>query len=127
MNRHFLVLFFWVAVCIFGFLGRSDLHAEDRDSKTRIATQAQAAEFASKLANERCKKSFNTTPFSPDSYTAELSDSRWHWGKIEPPGIHGFSAEIGFNMDGLEQEVRVVYHVPAVLGESIKRGDRHKK
>ena len=82
MNRHFLILVFLVFICIFSFLGCANLQAEDKESSTKITTQEQAAEFASKLANEKCKESFKKSPFSPDSYVAQLSDSRWSWGKI---------------------------------------------
>jgi hypothetical protein len=125
MNRHFLVIFFGMAICLFSFLSRSTLQAEDIDSNTQITTQEQAAEFASKLANEKCKESFGKSPFAPDSYVAQLLDSRWNWGKIEPPGIHGFSAEIGFNVDGSDRKVRVVLHTDALgivaPGSKIKR------
>ena len=122
MNRHFLILFFCVAICLFSFLSQFTLHAEDRDINTQITTQEQAAEFASELANEKCKESFGKSPFAPDSYVAKLSGSRWSWGKIELPGIDGFSAEIGFNMDGSEQKVRVVLHNDAL--EIVKRGSK---
>ena len=122
MNRHFFILFFCVAICLFSFLSQFTLHAEDRDINTQITTQEQAAEFASELANEKCKESFGKSPFAPDSYEAQLSGSRWSWGKIELPGIDGFSAEIGFNMDGSEQKVRVVLHNDAL--EIVKRGSK---
>ena len=122
MNRHFLILFFLVAMCIFSFLGRSTLQAENKDGNTQITTQEQAAEFASELANEKCKELFGNSPFTPNSYVAQLSDSRWSWGNIEPTGINGFSAEIGFNMDGSEQKVRVVLHNDAL--EIVKRGSK---
>jgi len=121
MNRHFLILFFGVAICLFSFLSQSTLNAEDRDINTQITTQEQAAEFASKLANEKCKESFDKSPFTPDSYVAQLSDSRWSWGDIEPMGINGFSAEIGFNMDGSDQKARVAFNLPPIHGERIKR------
>ena len=125
MNRHFIILVFLVAICMFSFLGRATLQAENKDGNTQITTQEQAAEFASKLANKKCKESFKKSPFSPDSYVAQLSDSRWSWGKIEPPGINGFSAEIGFNIDGTEPEARVAYNLPPVHGERITRGKKH--
>ena len=122
MNRHFFILFFCVAICLFSFLSQFTLHAEDRDINTQITTQEQAAEFASELANEKCKESFGKSPFAPDSYEAQLLGSRWNWGKIELPGIDGFSAEIGFNIDGSEQKVRVVLHNDAL--EIVKRGSK---
>ena len=54
MERYFLFLVFLVAACIFSFLSQSTLQAEDKDSNTKITTQVQASELASKLANEKC-------------------------------------------------------------------------
>ena len=123
MNRHFLISVFWVSICIFSFLGCTTLQVKDKDSNTQLTTQEQAAEFASKLANEKCQKTFHRSPFAPDSYVAQLSDSRWSWGKIEPPGIHGFSAEIEFNMDGSGKKVRVVFHTDGA-GRIVNRGPK---
>lgn len=122
MNRHFIFLLFLVAICTFRFFSHSTLQADDMGSNPQITTQEQAAELASKIANEKCKDTFGNSPFAPDSYVAQLSDERWSWGKIEPPGIHGFSAEIGFNTDGSEQKVRVVLHTDAA--RVVKRGPK---
>ena len=122
MNRHFLIVFFLFTIFLFSFLSQSALQAEDKDSNTQITTQKQAAEFASKLANEKCKELFGNSPFTPNSYVAQLSGSRWIWGNIGLPGIHDFSAEIGFNIDGSEQKVRVVLHTDAA--EIVKRGPK---
>ena len=121
MNRRFSVLFLLAAVCVFSFFGHSNLRAEEGDGALRITTREAAAELASRLANERCEASFGKSPFTPDSYVPQLSDSRWSWGRIEPAGTNGFSAEIGFNTDGSERKVRVVYHLPPVQGERIIR------
>ena len=109
-------------IFLFSFLSQSALQAEDKDSNTQITTQKQAAEFASKLANEKCKELFGNSPFTPNSYVAQLSGSRWIWGNIGLPGIHDFSAEIGFNIDGSEQKVRVVLHTDAA--EIVKSGPK---
>jgi hypothetical protein len=90
------------------------LKADDSKNNIQINTPEQAAEFASKLANEKCQISFGKSPFIPGSYSAELIGSRWQWGIIEPPGIHGYSAEVEFNADGSEQKVRTVLHTDAV-------------
>ena len=65
MNRHFFIFVLLVAICIFSFQGCTTLQAKDKGTNTQITTQEQAAEFASKLANEKCKESFKKSPFSP--------------------------------------------------------------
>ena len=121
MNRRFF--FLSAVLCIFGFLSYSILCAEDGDGNTNITTPEQAAEFASRLANQKCKATFGKAPFAADTYAAQLEDSRWTWGKIEPPGIHGFSAEVEFNTDGSGRKVRVVFHTDA-LGTRIQRNKK---
>lgn len=75
-----------------------------------INTPEEAALLASKLANEKSREAFGVSPFTPESYSARLLNSRWHWGKIEPPGINGYSAEVEFDTDGSHQKVRTVLH-----------------
>jgi hypothetical protein len=98
------------AICILCLFNTSLLLSDDAKDSIQINTPEKAAEFASKLANGKCQKSFGRSPFSPDSYSAQLIGSRWHWGKIEPFGIRGYSAEVEFNKDGSEPNVRIVLH-----------------
>lgn len=113
MNRYHLIVCLLVTIAISAFLKPPILQAEDGD--TEITTQEQAAEFASELANKKCKESFAKAPFAPDSYVAKLLGSRWYWGKIEPAGIQGYSAEVEFNTDGSDPKVRVVLYTDRVF------------
>ena len=100
--------------CNFGFFpltyGADVLEGVTGEGAWNAKSSAKAAEFAAKLANEKCQTSFGKAPFISDSYSAELIGSKWQWGKIEPPGIHGYSAEVEFNADGSEQKVRTILH-----------------
>lgn len=86
-------------------------HARNNtDKKQDIITKEQAAILASKIANEKFEKDFGVSPFSPESYTAELVGNKWHWGKISPAGINGCSAKVTFNKDGSDEKVKVAFH-----------------
>ncbi len=117
MSRRIINFFIIVAICVSGFSVAHVLKADD-SKNIQINTPEQAAEFAAKRANEKCQTSFGEAPFIPDSYSAELIGSKWQWGKIEPPGIHGYSVEVEFNADGSEQKVRTILHTD---GLRIKR------
>ncbi|MFX0199893.1 MAG: hypothetical protein ACFFCW_27535 [Candidatus Hodarchaeota archaeon] len=109
MNRYFKMILFIVAISLSGVFTATVLQANNSENKKQIITQEQAAEFAAKLANEKCQKDFGKSPFTPELYKAELVDSRWHWGKIDPKGINGFSAKVEFNKDGSDENVRVAF------------------
>lgn len=110
MNRCHILLLLIATMCLSCGLQSPSPTAGVPEKEISIETVEKAAEFAARLANERCQHVFGASPFTPESYSATLEDSRWHWGKIEPPGINGFSAEIEFNTDSSERYVRVVYH-----------------
>ena len=107
MVRYFKIMIFIVAISISGLCNTAALQANDSENKKQIITQEQAAEHAAKLANEKCQKEFGKSPFTPESYEAEFVDSRWHWGKIEPKGINGYSAKVEFNKDASNEDVKV--------------------
>ena len=67
----------------------------------------QAAGLASKLANDECEQLYRQRPFSTDLYPAELQGSIWQWGRYDPAGIHGFSADVSFRVDGSDPKVKV--------------------
>lgn len=110
MRPCYILLIMLTAMCFSCGLKSTAPTAADGEKELSILTADHAAEFASEIANERCQHVFGVSPFSPDSYPATMENSRWHWGKIQPPGISGFSAEIEFNVDGSSRYVRVVYH-----------------
>ena len=124
MKRYPLIVCLLVAISIFAHFKQSILEADDGD--TQIQTHVQAAKLASELANDKCHAVFGVSPFTPESYKAQLMGERWHWGKIEPPGIHSYSAEVLFNVDGSDQKVRVVFHTDKITMQGIPRDDWRK-
>jgi hypothetical protein len=100
-----------MTICISVSLNTAILHANNNtEKKQKIITQEQAAILASKIANEKFQKTYGISPFTPESYTAELVDNKWRWGKISPAGINGCSAKVIFNKDGSNANVKVAFH-----------------
>ena len=110
MDRYFKMFFLIVTIVISISFNSSLLQATNSKKEKQIITKKQAAEHAAKLANEKCQKDFGLSPFTPESYQAEFVDSKWHWGKIDPIGINGYSAKVEFCKDGSDENVRVVFH-----------------
>lgn len=111
MKRYHLIFLFFITIGIVSLSGTAVLHADDKtEKKQNILTREQAAILASKFANEKFKKSFGISPFNPESYTAELVDNKWHWGKISPAGINGCSAVVTFDKYGSNKTVKVAFH-----------------
>ena len=99
------------------------LYANNGTDKN-VLTQEQAATLASKIANEKFQKDFGLSPFTPESYTAELVDNKWHWGKISPAGINGCSAQVTFDKDGSDENVKIAYHVDTLKKETLIQGEK---
>ena len=114
MIRYPVIILVMAAICISGGYQAHLLFADDAEDPVQIDSPEKAAELSSKLANEKCQKVFGISPFTPESYSARLLGSRWQWGKIGPPGIRGYSAEVGFDADGSDRNVRVVLHTDAL-------------
>ena len=111
MRRYRMIYLYLMTICILSLLGTTTLQANNNtEKKQNILTQEQAAILASKIANEKFKKDFGISPFTPESYTAELADNKWCWGKISPVGINGCSAKVTFEKDGSNENVKVAYH-----------------
>ena len=114
MIHYPVIVLVTAALCISGAYQAPLLLAGDAGDSVQIDTPEEAAEFSSRLANEKCQKAFGISPFTPESYSAKLLGSKWQWGKVEPPGIRGYSAEVGFDADGSDRNVRVVLHTDAL-------------
>ena len=67
----------------------------------------KASVLAARLANDKCEQLRGKRPFSAESYTAEFTNNIWHWGRNDPAGIRGFSAEVSFAPDGSHPKVEV--------------------
>jgi hypothetical protein len=111
-----------VLVIVLGGCGQSgpsdpaQADAPQATARTTPTGQVEAAAArAASLANERCKKLWDATPFRAEMHTAELRDGRWHWGKYNPAGPDGFSAEVSFREDGSDPQVRVYFSTDAEM------------
>ena len=126
MDRFFNGLICIVAIILSGVLNASVLQADNSEHKENIITQEQASEHAAKLANEKCQKVFGESPFTPGSYEAELIDSKWHWGKIDPKGINGYSAKVEFGKDGSDENVKVAFSTDRAIIKNIVEKESKK-
>jgi len=117
MNRNRKMFLFVESILMSIFISSSVLQANNSKNEKQFITQEQATKHAAKLANEKCQKDFGMSPFKPDSYKAELVNSKWSWGKISPKGINGYSAKVEFNKDGSDEKVRVAFHTDVIQRE----------
>jgi hypothetical protein len=79
MKKYFVTFFFILAICFVNSLGSTSLHANETTvKKEKSLTQEQAATLASKIGNKKFQKEFGISPFSPESYKAELVDNKWN-------------------------------------------------
>jgi hypothetical protein len=124
MKKYLRISLFLTTISIFVLLNTTVFNAySNSENKQKIITQEQAATLASKIANEKFQSVFGISPFTPESYTAELVDNKWRWGKIDPAAINGCSAIVTFNKDGSHKNVKVAFHTDENLEtqqESIK-------
>lgn len=86
----------------------------------------EATEIAARLANDECEKHYKRRPFSPENYKAVFRDNRWHWGKFDPAGVHGYSAEVAFKKDGSDPKVEVFFSSDS-LAPTFPKEERREK
>ena len=93
-------------------------HDTDDDGKLRAP---QAAALAAEIANEKCADLYQERPFQADDYVPTFTDGRWRWGRMDPIGHYGLSAEVYFDPDGSDPDVAVYFssdNTPPNLPES---------
>lgn len=127
MDRYYKMIIFVVAVSMCGGFDATILQASDSETSEQITSQEQAAAHAAKLANEKCQKEFGESPFTPGSYEAELIDSKWHWGRIDPKGINGYSAKVEFCKDGSDENVKVAFSTDRIINRNIIKRESKSK
>lgn len=116
MKRYRMIFLFLLEVSVSVSLSATILYANDKtDENQNILTQEQAAILASILANKKFQKDFGMSPFTPESYAPELVENKWHWGQISPAGINGCSAQVTFNKDGSNENVKVAFHTDRLI------------
>ena len=127
MDRYHKMTIFIVVIIISIAFNLAVLQANNSEIKEQIVSQEQAEVHAAKLANEKCQKEFGESPFAPGSYEAELVDSKWHWGRIDPKGINGYSAKVEFNKDGTDINVKVAFHTDRIDIKNIMEKESKNK
>jgi hypothetical protein len=91
-------------VAVFGLLSLQC--GEGRDA---WLSDEQAAVMAARLANDACFQRFGQRPFEPGSHPIRRVDGRFEWGRLDPAGIDGYSAEVSFGPAGERPEVEVYF------------------
>jgi hypothetical protein len=99
----------------------TDDRQEVTSGKGAVLSRDEAAIVAAKLANKECSRLFGRTPFSPSDYPAVLIGSRWHWGRHDPAGIGGYSAEVRFDEDATKPEIEVLFHTDRLIPAEPRR------
>ena len=64
---------------------------------------------AAQLANNECEKQFHKRPFSPWTYPLSFHNGRLQWGRLDPAGIGGYSAEVSFQPPGFDSKVQIYF------------------
>ena len=94
--------------------GESVTSGEVKLNGKKNLTRAQAAQLGAKLANIECEKLYKKQPFNPDSFPIKYENGRWHWGRWDPAGTGGFSAEVSFSATGDGQQAKVYLSTDAI-------------
>jgi hypothetical protein len=91
------------------------VHELSPDEARRLESELNAAITAAKLANDECERIYGKRPFSGGLYRAELRGNTWCWGRLDPAGVDGFSAEVSFAQDGSNPKVKVYFSTDKIL------------
>jgi len=86
-----------------------------RRGQQRVLSADHAADLAAEIANEECNRLYKRRPFKSDDHVPELREGRWHWGRLDPLGHDGLSAEVTFDPDGANPEVTVYFSSDKLL------------
>jgi hypothetical protein len=66
----------------------------------------EAASLAAKLANDACDRLYKRRPFTSAQYPIDFVGDRFRWGRLDPGGEGGFSAEVSFGPRGGDPKVK---------------------
>ena len=80
--------------------GNSRQEIDRHGAGQRELSAQEATSLAAELANAECARLYGIRPFEAKQYQVIRIDSRWHWGHVDPTGLHGLSAEVQFESDG---------------------------
>ena len=96
-----------IVLVVIALMGMTACAKKEFLSRREGLSADEAAALAARLANDECQRLYERRPFSADLYSAELRGTTWHWGRYDPAGTHGFSAEVSFGIDGSDPKIRV--------------------
>ncbi|MBI4243286.1 MAG: hypothetical protein HY606_04270 [Planctomycetes bacterium] len=107
---------YWTLVIISLFLITGCFHKHQEISgghstakENKVLTSDDVAIMASGLANDECERIYGKRPFSAGIYSAELINTTWYWGRLDPSGVNGFSAEVSLERDGTGPKVKIYF------------------
>jgi hypothetical protein len=103
-----------ITIAVIGMIGCSGSRIQQGSpaapkQTARSLSPTAAAELAAKLANEECERLYNKRPFMATQYAAVLEDDLYHWGRLDPGGPSGLSAEVTFRKNGSQPDVQVYF------------------
>lgn len=79
-----------------------------------VQNPRDAATFAATAANKECLRIWRRAPFASRMYPATMLNGRWHWGRYDPFGPDGFSAEVSFGEDASALKVQINFSTDKV-------------
>ncbi|MDH4037201.1 MAG: hypothetical protein OEX18_14965 [Candidatus Krumholzibacteria bacterium] len=82
--------------------------AAHRDMGAAALSKAEALTIAVGIANDECDALYGERPFAGADFPLVFDAGRWHWGSLDPEGVHGYSVEVSFDSHGGDRMV-VIY------------------
>jgi hypothetical protein len=90
-----------IACAVLAWAGCSSSH--------HLTNPRQAEQHALALANAKAKEVYGKEPFAPGQFPIILSQERWQWGRFDPAGVDGYSAQVSFRKDKTDPKVEVYF------------------
>ena len=119
-------IYYWTLVIISLFLITGCFHKHPDISgghstakENKVLASDDVAIMASSLANNECERIYGKRPFSAGIYSAELINTTWHWGRLDPAGVNGLSAEVSLGRDGTDPKVKIYFSTDTLQPTSI--------
>ena len=107
-----IISFFLITGCFHKHQEISGGHSTAKENK--VLTSDDVAIMASSLANDECERIYGKRPFSAGIYSAELINTTWYWGRLDPSGVNGFSAEVSLGRDGTDPKVKIYFSTDTI-------------
>ena len=105
MRQAFLVLLIFGLGC----------QAAQRGASRQNLSETEALKLAVSIANAECVAKFGEAPFDESSFSIDFQEGHWHWGMLDPHGVHGFSGLVSFDAQGDDRQVIVFFSFDKVM------------